>query len=71
MKFRVQKTANIDPETMKTIAKDTMYHIFVDMENGQPEKYLGATHDTDGAKQRMNDYKEAFNSFMDSVGGNK
>lgn len=29
MEIKVVKTANIDPVTLKTIAKDTLYHLYV------------------------------------------
>lgn len=47
MKIRVTKTATIDPETLKTIAKDTLYHLYIDKEDGNGESEVCASHDTD------------------------
>lgn len=50
MKIRVMKTANIDPDTLKTIAKDTLYHLYVDKEDGEGEKEICSCPDTDTMK---------------------
>lgn len=50
MKIRVQKTANIDPDTLKTIAKDTLYHLYVDKGDGEGEKEICSCPDTDTMK---------------------
>lgn len=54
MKIRVIKTANIDPETLKTIAKDTLYHLIVDKEDGEGEKEVASCPDTDTMKNYIN-----------------
>lgn len=47
MKLRVQKIANIDPDTLKTIPADTLYHLYVDKENGDGEKEVASCPDTE------------------------
>ena len=64
MKIRVMKTANIDPNTLKTIAKDTVYHLIVDKEDGEGEKEVASCPDTEPMKNYINMVR-----MMD--GGNK
>lgn len=53
MKIRVIKTANIDPATMKTIAKDTLYHLIIVTDDGE-EKEVANCPDTDTMRNYIN-----------------
>ena len=68
MKIRVTKTANINPETLKTETKKTLYHLYIDFENGEGEQEKACSPDTATMQRFIEMYKD-FDRQMN--GGNK
>lgn len=63
MKIRVTKSAEMDINTMKTITANTLFHLFVDKEDGNGEKEVCTSKSKDTMLGYIAIYKDIGASF--------